>query len=74
MHICDKCLETNYLNDKSILKSRGICEICGHTDVCNCITASRLNLKRGIHKYDNTLEALKDRVEIIEDMLGIKQL
>lgn len=46
MFVCDDCLVANYDNERSMLRSRGKCEVCGYVASCNDIPSRYLLPKR----------------------------
>lgn len=45
MFICNDCLEKHYTTAQSFFKSKGPCESCGNSTICNEIHTSDLNPK-----------------------------
>lgn len=56
--ICNTCLKETYVNNESLLKSIGKCEICHSTEACNDIQSTRLEFKNGSIEYINPVAVL----------------
>ena len=51
MFVCNECLQKRFTNGESMFKSRGRCEICEESKVCNEIQSSRLVVRRQEGEY-----------------------
>jgi len=51
MFICDNCLKEHYVNQPSIVRSKGPCEICHAVAICSDIPSKYLQKQQKLYPY-----------------------